>query len=143
MSALRAILAIIVNVVVVFSTMLQYHHHDHDGNTFINLSTCLELKLGHDFDIQECHHDGCHDEGCADRHDADDDCSCGLHLTDFELANNLSTLPDIVPISILSAEIVVPEITTSDITKNYLRSDVEVYSPPLVGPLSFRAPPAA
>lgn len=121
--------------------MLQYHHHDHDGNVFVNLSAHVELEIGHAPGIHECHHKDCHDD--ASRNKDNDDGSCGLHLTDFDSTELGVSHLSLMPFVLLS------EITTSrhlsayDITKDYYYPDVDVIPPPLIGSLSFRAPPFA
>lgn len=105
MMPVKRFIAILVSLTFVFSTLLQYHHHDRMGNIFITLSFIGEIELGfHKHKDCSCHHVhniGTMPDDCA----GDEDCSMHLDVTLSASADDLAVLP--VPV-VLNLEFIYP-----------------------------------
>ncbi len=69
--------------VVTLTTVLQFHHHDCDGNIYIHLTTLDDLSLGSSHHgIEHCQHHN-HDKN---QHDCDGGKDCSMHLGAFTVS---------------------------------------------------------
>lgn len=78
---MRKILCILLSVFMSFTivacTIVQYHHHDAQGNIYITLSMLGHVELDHHGHFCACHH--IHDDGCHNS-DKSEDAGCSMHL---------------------------------------------------------------
>lgn len=71
------IISTLVSITVVMASLLQFHHHDCDGNIYIHLTTLDDIALGYSgLHIYECNHsdDHHHTTDCNDHE------NCALHI---------------------------------------------------------------
>lgn len=105
MMPVKRFIAILVSLTFVFSTLLQYHHHDRMGNIFITFSFIGEIELGfHQHKDCSCHH--IHNKGTMPD-DCGDDEDCSMHLDESLStdADDLASLP--LPV-VLNLEFIFP-----------------------------------
>lgn len=111
-------ISIFVLMIFTITSVMQYHHHDCDGNIYIHLTTFDDLVIGaSEHAIEHCKHD--HPCNSHHRHGQHHE-SCSMHLGDYKasetatiatewstmttpmfLCDNAVVLPDDVPVAIM------------------------------------------
>ncbi len=140
----KKISVLLVGLMFVFSTLLQFHHHDRMGNIFITLSFIGEVELGmHTHHDCSCHH---HNHG-TEPGDCGDDTDCSMHL-DIPLSTDAEDLSGhFIPSAICLDLFIEPSLTASCtaivISDKYGRYDNIIPLPlsPDVRSVTRRGPP--
>lgn len=67
---------------IVSTTLLQFHHHDLSGNTFITLSFFGELQLGVNSSVHDCNHcNHCGENATPEgMNNTENSCDCSLRI---------------------------------------------------------------
>ncbi len=87
----RRLLSLLMSLTLVFSTLLQFHHHDRMGNIFITLSFIGDVELG----FHNHHHSNCchHPHQGTAPGDCGDNGDCAMHLDDIVTVSSDDTCP--------------------------------------------------
>ncbi len=82
---LKSYISIVSAVIILMASMMQFHHHDCDGNIYIHLTTIEDLAFGSGgFRVDSCSH--------SDAHEHDTTCSthdsCAMHIAEYKAVDN-------------------------------------------------------
>lgn len=89
-------ISVVISVVFLITSVLQFHHHDCDGNIYIHLTTFDDFIIGtSDHLIEKCEHNH---SSVPDGHD---DVECSMHLGDYKASEFSVLLTDQAPISLV------------------------------------------
>lgn len=88
---LKSYISIVSAVIILMASMMQFHHHDCDGNIYIHLTTIEDLAFGRDgFHVDSCSHSDAHDHNTScSTHD-----SCAMHIAEYKAVDN-DVSPDV------------------------------------------------
>ena len=78
--------SIFMSLVIVTCTVVQFHHHDAQGNIYITLSVACQLELDSHGHFCACHHS--HDSGCHNS-DRSEDPACSMHIDETPVCSSL------------------------------------------------------
>ncbi len=136
-------ISVLLIAIVALTSVIQFHHHDCDGNIYIHLTTFNDLSLGQFGNgIEKCNHHNHHDDG---HNDCDGESDCSMHLGVYTVTrendfNCIASLPLID--GIISETIHICEYEVKAISKNSSNSGKLLRINDLIFSSSaFRAPP--
>lgn len=136
-------ISMVITAVVVLTTVLQFHHHDCDGNIYIHLTTFDDLSLGHTHHgIEHCTHD--HDCG---HNDCEGESNCSMHLGAFTVSRQhditnieYMPIPDWACFERATSELPIKECVSEQI---YINDKTLITDRLIFQSALFRAPPAS
>ncbi len=120
----RFTFSVLMTLTFVFSTMLQFHHHDVSGNIYLYVTGIGEVEISsHHHPIGEtCHnHSHTHNRhaGCSDSENHSDS-ECAMHL-DETIVNDDYNISKLVKVfDHYLSQVILPEITLIYIQQNIL-----------------------
>lgn len=136
-------ISIVVMLMIVLSSIIQFHHHDDKGNIIFAVSAICHNEIDH-----EKHNAGGILSGCChcehDEHDCGSGNECSAHLGDYQATKQTSISIDNHPTLLLYAIFYEPEINTLN---RYYISENSYFdvAPPIVegvfNSVGLRAPP--
>lgn len=136
-------ISVLLVAIVALTSIIQFHHHDCDGNIYIHLTTFDDLSLGHSHNgIEKCKHHNHHDNG---HNDCDGENACSMHLGVYTVTrqndfNGIASFPvlDVIPAETLQ----VHGCETIAISENTGNNDKPIlYDDLILSSSAFRAPP--
>ncbi len=136
-------ISIILVTIVAFTSVIQFHHHDCDGNIYIHMTTFDDLSLDDSHHEYEhcCHHN--HDN---EHSDCDGKKGCSMHLGDFTVSrqhdiDTIALLPlfDWATFECLSDENIIAESVSN---QTGCKDKILLPGKLIVESTAFRAPPS-
>ncbi|MDE6643022.1 MAG: hypothetical protein K2K27_02875 [Muribaculaceae bacterium] len=94
--------SVLMTLTFVFSTMLQFHHHDHSGNIYLYVTCVGEVEL--------CSHHHHHHDCCSDN-DSQSESECAMHL-DETIVNDDPNISNLIK----SADHYLSQVILSEVT---------------------------
>ena len=135
-------ISVCVIIIFALTSIMQYHHHDCEGNIYIHLTTFEDLVIGSSkHAIEHCNHD----HACTNHQHRQHHVSCSMHLGDYKASEattiDAECMTMAIPLFLSSYMIGLPD----DIPTNILIVDAEYYDCSICESISstsaLRAPP--
>jgi hypothetical protein len=124
------------------ASLLQFHHHDCNGNVYWHLTFQTDVVLGiGGGSVGSCQHD---DSECA--HHDDHHEYCAMHIgSAMAQSHSASVVPHIISLEALEASLIelLPFADTSGDSRNISWYSDDGYVAPLLSAFSYRGPPIA
>lgn len=136
-------ISVLLIAIIALTSVIQFHHHDCDGNIYIHLTTFDDLSLGQFGNgIEKCNH---HNHNNVEHNDCDEESDCSMHLGAYTVTrqhdlNFIASLPLIN--GMISETIQICECETKAISENSNNSEKQLRIDDLIlSSSAFRAPP--